>query len=297
MRPLVFAHPSSVVLQQALLETLPGEPGTMQLRRFPDGESFVRVETPVAGREVVLAWNLDRPDDKMIALYLLCQALREQGARRVVLAAPYLPYMRQDHIFHPGETISARHFAHWLSGFVDALVTMDPHLHRIHDLGEVYSIPSRVVPAAPAVAAWIREQVSAPLLIGPDAESEQWVADVAGRAGAPHQVLRKVRRGDREVEVSVPEVERWRDHTPVLVDDIISTARTMIAALAHLRTAGLPPAVCVGVHAIFAGDAYPALQSAEPAAIVSCDTIAHPSNAIAVGALVAEAVAELLNPL
>jgi len=80
--------------------------------------------------------------------------------------------------------------------------------------------------AAPLISDWIRNEVKKPLLIGPDSESEQWVAAVARDAVAPHLVLQKVRHGDRDVEISVPEVARWRDHIPVLVDDIVSTGRT-----------------------------------------------------------------------
>jgi len=295
MSPLVFMHPDSAGLGEALVDALNAEPGDLVLRRFPDGESFVRIDSTVWGRDILLAWRLDRPDDKVVALYLLAQALREQGARRIILVAPYLPYMRQDVAFHPGETVSARHFAHWLSNFLDGLVTMDPHLHRIHQLDEVYTIPNHVVPAAPAIAAWIRDQVPQALLIGPDEESAQWVAEVADLAQAPHLVLQKTRHGDRHVEVSVPEVERWQTHIPVLVDDIISTARTMIATIDHLKAAAMSAPVCVGVHAIFAGDAYTALQGAQPAAIVSCNTIAHPSNQIDIGPLMAAGVDQLLG--
>lgn len=295
--PLILAHPEATRLTAALCSRLDAELGELQLRRFPDGESFVRVLSPVQGRDVILAWPLDHPDAHSVALYLLACALREQGAARIILAAPYLAYMRQDFAFHPGEAVSARHYARWLSSFLDGLVTLDPHLHRIHHLDEVYSIPSRVVAAAPALAEWIAGHVDKPLLIGPDEESEQWVADVATRVGAPHRVLSKERRGDREVEVSVPDVAAHLDCTPVLVDDIISTGRTMLAALHHLREAGLRPALCVGVHALFAGDAYQALLAARPADIVTCNTIAHPSNRIDIAALLADGVGRLLEDL
>jgi ribose-phosphate pyrophosphokinase len=173
-------------------------------------------------------------------------------------------------------------------------VTVDPHLHRITDLSQVYSVPTRVVHAADSVAAWVRAQVRHPVLIGPDEESAQWVGDVARRAEAPFVVLTKKRRGDRDVEVSVPDVERWRLHTPVLVDDIVSTARTMIETVGHLRRAGLAAPVCVAVHAVFAQTAFEELRAAGAADIVSCDTIRDPSNRIALAAAIAAGVRELL---
>ena len=294
MKPVVIAMPGNERLADELATHLGLERGAATVRRFPDGESHVRIETSVEGRHAFIVCTLDRPDDKLIPLLLLACAVREAGALSVGLVAPYLAYMRQDRRFQPGETISARHFAAWISRHFDWLATVDPHLHRISDLSQVYSIPSRVVHAADTVARWVRSQVRQPLLIGPDEESAQWVSDVARRADAPFVVLTKTRRGDRDVEVSVPEVDRWRSYTPVLVDDIVSTARTMIATVSHLRRSGLAAPVCVAVHAVFAQRAFEDLHAAGAADIVSCDTIEHPSNRIALAPAIAASVRELL---
>ena len=291
----VYALAGAESLANVLVSRLGARRGTMTMHVFPDGESCPRVDGDVRGCDGGIAAGLDRPDSKLVPLFLLATSLREQGAARVMLAAPYLPYMRQDRPFRSGEGTSARHIADWLSSFIDGLVTVDPHLHRIHRLEEVYSVPSRVVAAAPAIARWIAAAVDEPLLIGPDGESEQWVADVAARVGCPHTVLRKLRRGDHDVEVSLPEAAPARGRTPVLVDDIVSTARTMIAAVKQLQTLDLPPALCVGVHAIFAGDAYAALQDAGVADVATCNTVPHPSNAIDVHEGIADAIGELLD--
>ena len=187
----------------------------------------------------------------------------------------------------------AQAFARLLSTACDGLATVDPHLHRRSCLGEIYAVPTRIAHAASAVAAWIAAKVDAPLLIGPDEESGQWVSAVAEAAGAPFTVLEKVRRGDREVEVSVPEVERHRGRTPVLVDDIVSTGRTMVETARHLERLGLGRPVCVGVHAVFAEGAWEALREVA-ARVVTCNTVLHPSNAIDVSGLVAGALGEQL---
>lgn len=294
MKPAVIAMPGNETLADGLAAQLKLERVPATVRRFPDGESLVRVEEPVEGRQALIICTLDRPDDKLVPLLLLASAVREAGASAVGLVAPYLAYMRQDRRFHPGETISAAHIAEWISGRFDWLLTVDPHLHRIADLSQVYRIPSRVVHAADSLAQWVKSQVRQPLLIGPDEESAQWVEDVARRAGAPVTVLKKIRRGDREVEVSVPDIDRWRSHTPVLVDDIVSTARTMIETVNHLRRAGLAAPVCVAVHAIFAQTAYDDLRAAGAADIVSCDTITHPSNRIKLTPALALGLRELM---
>ncbi len=295
MKPLILTLPGNTALATALAERLGAEIGGMTIRHFPDGESYVRIDTPVTGRDVILLCTLDRPDDKLLPLLFAAGTTKELGAARVGLVAPYLAYMRQDRRFQPGEAVTSHCFARLLSGFVDWLVTVDPHLHRRGNLSEIYSIPTQVAHAAPLISGWIRNNVASPVLVGPDSESEQWVAAVAKDAGAPYVVLRKIRRGDREVEVSVPDVERWRARTPVLVDDIISTAHTMIETVGHLRRAQLAPPVCIGVHAVFAGDAHAELLAAGAARVMTGNTIAHESNAIDVSGPLAEAVRELAS--
>lgn len=295
MTPLILPLPGNESLSAGLAVQVHGEVATAELRRFPDGETYARIMTDCRDRDVILVQTLDRPDDKLLQLAFVADAARDLGARRVLLVAPYLAYMRQDRRFHPGEAVTSRTFARIVSGLVDGLVTIDPHLHRYASLDAIYSTPSRVLHAAPLLAAWVHDHVELPLLVGPDEESAQWVSDVAARAGAPHVVLRKVRRGDRDVEVSVPEVERWRDRTPVLVDDIVSTARTMIETVGHLRRERLAPPVCVGVHAVFAGDAHESLLRAGVAEIVTTGSIPHASNRIAVDALLAGGVLDLLG--
>lgn len=292
MKPLLFSLPGNEPLAKRLFQKMPTELGQMTLRKFPDGETYLRLLTEVTDRHVVLISSLDRPDEKIIPLWLLAKTAKAQGAKKVTLLSPYLPYMRQDKTFHHGESISARHFAELVSGMVDQLITVDPHLHRIGRLEEVYTIPTTLLHAAQPIAKWISTQVEHPVLIGPDSESKQWVSEVAEEAGAPYIVLEKKRFGDRQVEVSVPQLTPYRNHIPVLVDDIISTAHTMIKAVEHLRQAGAKPPVCIGVHAVFAGPAFEELKAAGAGQIVTCDTISHPSNMIDLSDLYVPAIGE-----
>lgn len=294
MTAVVISMPGNEPLADQLAATLVLDRVAATVRHFPDGESHVRINSAVQGRNALIVCTLDRPDAKLVPLFLLAHALRDGGAISVGLVAPYLPYMRQDRQFHSGETVSAVHASGWIAHHFDWLVTVDPHLHRITDLAQVYTIPTRVAHAAPEISAWIQANVRQPLLVGPDEESLQWVREVGRGADAPFVVLTKERRGDRDVVVSVPEVERWHAHTPVLVDDIVSTARTMVETVGHLRRAGLAAPTCVAVHAIFAESAFEDLRASGAADIVSCDTIVHSSNRIALFTAIGAGVREML---
>jgi len=291
--PLIVALPGNEALGAQLAKGLGGELAATEFHRFPDGERYVRFDTPPAGRSVVLACTLDRPDEKFLTLAFAAGSARDLGASRIGLVAPYLPYMRQDKVFKTGEAVTSVLFAHLLSRSVDWLVTIDPHLHRLGSLDAIYSIPTRTLHAAPLIAKWITKNVSRPLLIGPDAESEQWVGAIAGECGAPHIVLKKQRHGDRAVEISVPDMGRWPDHTPVLIDDIISSAHTMIEALSQLKRSGMAHAICIGIHAVFGGGAYGTLGAAGPARIVTANTIHHETNEINVTPLLVNGVRDL----
>lgn len=280
MKTILFSFPGNELLTQKLSEKSGFSIGELEIRIFPDGESYVKIISDVKDSRSVLICSLDRPDTKLLPLYFVSKTLKELGAARVELVAPYLAYMRQDKRFLTGEAVTSDAFAALLSGFVDRLVTVDPHLHRHHSLAEIYTIPTCLVHAAEVISQWIKNNIQTPLLIGPDEESHQWVEVVAKTAGAPFEVLRKVRKGDRDVEVSIPDVDRYRNHIPVLVDDIISTAHTMIETVKHLNQLGMKPPVCIGVHPVFAGDAYAELNAAGAGQIISCNTIVHPSNKI-----------------
>jgi ribose-phosphate pyrophosphokinase len=291
---LIYAMPGNATFAGRLCAAWPADRGELSVRRFPDGESLVRLDTAPGGRAVAIVCTLHEPDAQILPLLFAAAAAREQGARCVGLVAPYLAYMRQDTRFHPGEARSAVHFARLLSAHFDWLVTMDPHLHRFHALDEIYTMPTATVAAAPLLAQWIAANVDKPVLIGPDVESRQWVGAVARAADAPWQVLQKVRSGDRTVSIGVPDLKRWQGHTPVLVDDIISSGGTLMELTRELRAQGLAAPVCVAVHGVFAPSAYWSLLEAGAGRIVTTNTIEHATSAIDVSGPIAAACARLV---
>lgn len=297
MKTILFSLPGNEELTERLASKMDAEVGEATIRNFPDGESYTRILSDVKGKRVVLVCTLHQPDEKLLSLYFLSKTAKSLGAKCTCLLAPYLAYMRQDKVFNEGEGVTSGFFGELVSGFADSIATVDPHLHRISTLDEVYTVPNKVIRAADTIAEWIKENIENPVLIGPDSESEQWVSGVAKNAKAPFTVLQKVRHGDRNVEVSVPDVEKYTNATPILVDDIISTARTMIETVQHLKKAGMKPPICVGIHAVFSGNAYQDLLDSGVEKIVTCNTIPHPTNAIDLSDVMAKEVKKLMHHL
>ena len=282
---VLFTMPDCEPLANSIVSKSDMTRGKFTHHTFPDGETYIRLETPVQGKDVIVLCSLDHPNDKILPLIMLSSTARDLGANSIGLICPYLAYMRQDKSFKPGEGITSKYFADLLSTHFNWLVTIDPHLHRYSNLADVYSIPATVIHADGPISDWIHTHIDKPLIVGPDSESKQWVASVADQIGAPYIVLQKERFGDHDVKVHIPDLDRWKTHTPIVVDDIISTAGTMMDTVQHLRDGGLQPPVCIGVHALFPGTAYDNLMQAGAEKVVTCNTISHPTNEIDIAPL------------
>jgi ribose-phosphate pyrophosphokinase len=264
------------------------------VHRFPDGESRVTVPTGLP-QQVILCRSLDHPDHKLIELLLAVGALREQGVERIILVAPYLCYMRQDMAFHPGEAVSQRLIGRFLADLVDALVTVDPHLHRIDRLEQAVPIIQAVtLSATDALGEYLAARWERPVLVGPDSESAQWVRAIAEPRGLEWTVAEKHRSGDREVSITLPDLD-VRDRQVVLIDDMASTARTLSGVagiLAQQQPAGIAALV---THALFDDRALAEMHAAGITIIASSDSVSHPSNAVRLAGLLAAGIRPLLG--
>jgi ribose-phosphate pyrophosphokinase len=269
----------------------------LPLRRhtFPDGEIKLTLPAQLPPG-VVLLRSLHPPNERLVELLIAAPSARALGAQRVVLACPYLAYMRQDIAFQPGEAISQRHIAGLLAAQFDAIVTVDPHLHRIASLDEVMpGCQAVALSAAGTLGRWAAAQVDQPLLLGPDGESAQWVsqAALACTPALDHGWCSKVRHGDHEVEVVLPDSPCCQGRRVVLVDDMASTGRTLAAAARLALAAGALSVDVAVTHALFVGDALEQLRLAGVRHVWSTDCVPHTSNSVPVAGLLAEALRAL----
>jgi ribose-phosphate pyrophosphokinase len=248
---------------------------------FPDGE--IRVTIGQAAPVTIIYASLDRPNEKLIALSFAAEALRRGGAKRLVLLAPYLCYMRQDTAFHEGEAISQKAIGALIAGCVDRVITVDAHLHRTPDIGAVFpGIASDNLSAMPAIAGALRNTGLDPatIVVGPDAESEPWVSDLASRLRLSHAVAQKIRHGDRSVEIRFPDRTSIAGRPTLIVDDIVSSGGTMIACARALTSAGATMIDAVVTHALFPEELCRDMIQSGIRSIRSTHSVPHPTNAI-----------------
>jgi ribose-phosphate pyrophosphokinase len=198
--------------------------------------------------------------------------------------------MRQDIAFHPGEAVSQQVIGQFLAGLFERVVTVDPHLHRIAHLSQALpGIGAISLQSAPLMGEFIAANTRQPLLVGPDGESEQWVRAIAEPAGLDYVIATKERLGDRQVEIKLPARDYHR-HEVILVDDMISTGRTLINVARQLKQQGAETIHCLVTHALFADEVSGLLHQAGIEQVWSCDTIPHASNAITLAPLLAAAL-------
>lgn len=292
----VYGFPESADSARRLARALDIPCHIAELHRFPDGESLVRLPEPV--ERAIVYRSLDRPNDKLVELTLAASVLRRQGATDLCLVAPYMAYMRQDAVFRPGEPVSQTVVGEWLGRCFDRFVCVEPHLHRTHTLDEVFvGRPSIALSGAAPIADHLRAAGVAPgtVIVGPDEESAPLVEAVAGPLGLTGVVGRKERRGDRDVTVALPPDAPIHGRPVVIVDDVISSGETIFSCARAARVLGADRVQVYGVHALFnetVAERFTAEGLGRP---LSCDGVPHPSNALSLGGLIAEAVQSFVD--
>ncbi len=291
---LAFDDARERPMADALAATLGWPLAIIRRHAFPDGETRITLPRELPPDVVVLR-GLQDPNAKLTELLLAAAGARELGATRLTLVCPYLAYMRQDMAFNPGEVVSQRHLGALLAQSFDAVVTVDPHLHRVTTLDEV--LPSRsglALTAAPLLGCFVAGRVPGALLLAPDEEAGRWVRAAAEGASLDHAVCVKQRHGDRDVQVSLRGAP-VRGRAVVVLDDVASTGRTLGAAARLALAAGAVSVDVAVTHALFVGDALGHVAAAGVRHVWSSDCVPHPSNAVSVSGLLAQAVAQLVG--
>ena len=288
---MVLLHFEDEVAEASRLATAAGiEAAEIERHRFPDDELRLRLPARLPAR-VALYRSLHRPNEKLLELLLVARSAGRMGAQHLTLVAPYLAYMRQDKAFRAGEVVSQRIVGEFLAGLFDGVITVDPHLHRIDTLAEAIPVPHAIALSGAGLLADVAVSHRArPLLVGPDRESRQWVETAAQRHGLDFIVCEKVRHDDRNVDIVLSADAAVRGRAVVILDDVASSGHTLARTAAVLLAAGAASVDVAVTHALFADDALALIRAAGVGEVWSTDCIAHPSNAVHIAPLLAEAL-------
>jgi len=225
--------------------------------RFPDTELKIRLPVDVKRKNVYFVQSFYPSEkdinDKLVEVLFAAYTAKELGARRVILIAPYLAYLREDKRFERGEAISAKILRKLFRVF-NRVYVVEPHLHRFRNFSQFF--PNAIhISLREEVAEYIKKNVKRDfILVGPDSESEQWVEPVAHKLKARYIILSKKRFSARKVKVSGKQI---KNEKAVIIDDIISTGQTLIEASKLIKAKEV---WFIGMHGLFSENALSKLR-------------------------------------
>ncbi len=280
---------NSESLAQTIARKLKVKYSPTTIAAFPDGELYLKFNSDLKGKILIIVQSFQpHPDMSLFDIVFAAETAKDLGAKKVILVAPYLGYMRQDKRFNPGESISSRIMAKLLNQSVDRLITFDPHLHRYKSLKDIFTIPTTKLTANSLIAEYIQKHFRNEIIIGPDWESYQWAESIAKQIKVEATVLRKTRFSSRHVEEKMIKPVPIAGKEVIIVDDIISTGHTVAEAAKQARKMGARTISAIGVHGLFVEDAITRLTKAGVHKVISTNCIEHPTNKIDVSGLLVE---------
>ena len=281
----VIGGSASTSLAERVSRELDNAPfGIPFVKRFPDGELYLRVGGRLEGEDVVLVQST-RSDQDLLELFLLEDAIRQAGARRLFVVVPYFGYARQDRSFFPGEPVSARTLARHVELSADAVVTVD--LHSSQTLG-AFAKPAFEASGIPAIARLLRER-PVDLLVSPDKGGVDRVRRMAQLLDKPWTALEKKRIDSEHVELALPQhvpVELPGKHV-VILDDVISTGGTIVEAAKLLKKQKVGAIAAACTHGLFLRDAFERIKAVTDE-LYSTDTLDNPAEKASVAPDIAQ---------
>ncbi len=301
MDPILFTGRSLPDLGRQLASLLAIEPGRCRIEDFPDGEIKVEVKQPLEGRKVCLLQSTAAPADRyLLELLLLADACRRRGASQIIAVIPYFGYARQERRVTGEEPIGARLVTDLLATRCDRIIAIDLHNAAIEGFS---SVPLLHLSAVALLAEAFREnRQQDQVLVAPDAGAVRLAKRYGELLQLPVAFLEKVRTSEREVAVQAITGE-VKGRSPVLVDDMISTGGTMVAAIAALLEAGARPEISLIVsHCLLVGQASSRLAQLPVRRIITTDSVAPsgenrlPVARCSLAPLLADALGEMCLP-
>ncbi|HLC82505.1 MAG TPA: ribose-phosphate diphosphokinase [Bacteroidia bacterium] len=284
---IITSWENSEKLARKLTKQLRATYSQLTISSFPDGDIYLKYNCDLKDQILILVHSFQpNSDQSLFDVVFAAETAKDLGAKKVILVAPYLAYMRQDKRFNPGEAISSRIMAKLLNNSIDELITIDPHLHRYKSLKEIFSIKTKTLTADQLIADYLQKRLKNVVIIGPDGESYQWAETIAKQIGVEATVLIKTRLSSRNIKSKIIHPIPIKGRNVVIIDDIISTGHTIAEAAKKAKSLGAKSVTALGVHGIFAENAIPKMKKAGVDKIITTNCIEHSTNGIDISSLI-----------
>ena len=252
--------------------------------RFPDGECYTRIEQETLDDDVVIVQNT-YPDENLVEMFLLQDAVKNAGSKKVTLVIPYFGYARQDRVFKKGEPESAKVMCQLLSRVCDHVITVDLHKENVL---EAFGCPYTDVKAANAMGDFFKDK-DIDMVFSPDIGAANRAKMVGERMGKPYDHLEKKRLSGTEVVIQ-PASSDVKGKSVLIVDDMISTGGTIMTATTQLKAAGARKVTVACTHGVYVNNALDRLKKSDIDDLLSCNTLMSETSRIPVAGMIADAI-------
>ncbi|MCP8308493.1 MAG: ribose-phosphate pyrophosphokinase [archaeon] len=291
---LIAPGPASKELAISTAKNLGADILDIDAKLFPDGESYFRIISDVRNKRVAIVQSTYPPTDRhILQLLFLAHKLSEDGSE-VHAIIPYLAYARQHRAFLQGEVVSLGVFAHLLRSVgVKRVVTVD--IHNVEGLG-LFSIPAYSVSAIPLMAEYFGKSyhLNKAIAVSPDFGGSVRVEAFAKILNIEYLALPKIRdKITGEVLFKEDMMKQFYDRDIILVDDIISSGKTMEMATIKLKDYGAKRVFATCTHPLLAGDALDRIKRAGVEEVIGTNTIPSPISKIDVAPILASYLSTL----
>lgn len=277
----IFSGSANKLLAQKIAESLNKSLSPIEIFVFPDGERRVRLEEEVVDQDVVIIQPTTPPvDESYMELFFLIDGAKRSGAKSVTVVIPYLGYQRQDYVFRSGEAVSFQVIVSILENLgVDKVIACDLHTIKIP---EFFNVPFVHISALQLFADKIEEfgfGKDDTILVTPDMGGIRRIKIISEMLdGMPYVMVEK----NRDLTTGSVEVTAFHGEVTVkkavIVDDMISSGRTIVNAAKILKEKGIEEMLVFATHPIFSDEASQILQSAPVEKIYVTDTVLIPDK-------------------
>ncbi|MEA2036196.1 MAG: ribose-phosphate diphosphokinase [Nanoarchaeota archaeon] len=260
----------------------------LEVTHFPDSEIKLKFNVNLKKKVAILVQSFYKNiNDCIIETLFAAETAKDLGARKLILVAPYFPYLRQDKRFNPGECISLQTIAKNIDEDFNEVYIIDPHLHRERTLKHIFKIKSHKLTANILIENYIKKNIKNPVIIGPDWESYKWAQRIAEKIGCDFAIMEKERYSARKVKVTLNKEIDIKKKNLIFIDDMISTGHTLLEAIKAMKKLGAKKVTCFAAHGILVEDALNKLKKAG-AKVITSNTIPNSSAKIDVTSLIAK---------